>query len=633
MGTAADNALNNALMRLMAQDPLPPMPQEAMPRSMVLAPPGGVMDLPTIPDDPRIKAIQDAQAQAKQDFANIRNGAAGPAPAMSAVTGNRTLLANDERSSQLGQLKDTLTGMNPRHSAPEPIMPSRAAQTGAYGASAYQSDRNARLAILNEQERNRQPVPALPEHTINLDKLPEALRQVYAQRAANDAKREAMVVGSGLKPVARSKDEKAARASEYEAAGLAVPAVFAPIASPEKVRADKQRRAEEEAYRQGNWSMQEQARAMSRKLGINPLIATAMVSDRMQQGAPVTGDGEPRMPASWEPRLREGANDGLTGDIMQSALLGPQGASEVQKAKQYTEAQRYQSDQANVRQQGANDTNLRIAQLKIDADSARALGDHQRAIELEKLRFQLAQDQSRFNQQLNPPVPQHLMMEAKGIEEDNANIANLPEPMRMQAQASIVARRKQLAEKIRQSQMPPSGATSQQAASQPSQSTEMPVATPVEFDPNNLPPWAYGLKPPNEYSGIMPEFTGIGRTPAPESVRQPYMPSGAPAENDYALQLGAQQLAPLEKAWQSFNYAFGPDSLYDPTERAKAFYDAIRRTPGLSGTPPNAIQAFMASKLKPIAVGLPGRGVDSFPMTPSYLDADPAKWNYITGRN
>jgi hypothetical protein len=253
---------------------------------------------------------------------------------MSAVTGNSQLLANDERSSQLGQLKDTLAGMNPGPRTPEPIMPSRAAQTGAYGASAYQSDRNARLAILNEQERNRQPIPALPEHTINLDNLPDALKQVYAQRAANDAKRAAMVNpmdGNTIRPVAKTAGDKAARASEYEAAGLAVPAVFAPMASPEKVRSDKQRRAEEEAYRQGNWSMQEQARAMSRKLGINPLIATAMVSDRMQQGAPVTGDGEPRIPASWEPRLREGANDGLTGDIMQSALLGPQGAAMVRR--------------------------------------------------------------------------------------------------------------------------------------------------------------------------------------------------------------------------------------------------------------------------------------------------------------
>ena len=357
MGTAADNALNNALMRLMAQDPLPPMPQEAMPRSMVLAPPGGVMDLPTIPDDPRIKAIQDAQAQAKQDFANIRSGNAGPAPTMSAVTGNRTLLANDERSSQLGQLKDTLAGMNPRPSAPEPVMPSRAAQTGAYGSSAYQSDRNARLAILNEQERNRQPIPALPEHTINLDNLPDALKQVYAQRAANDTKRAAMVNpldGNTIRPVAKTAGEKAARASEYEAAGLAVPAVFAPIASPEKVRADKQRRAEEEAYRQGNWSMQEQAKALSRKLGINPLLATAMVSDRMQQGAPVTGDGEPRMPASWEPRLREGANDGLSGDIMQAALLGPQGAAAVRVA--------------NAQQAGATD------RARIESDTRTGLG-------------------------------------------------------------------------------------------------------------------------------------------------------------------------------------------------------------------------------------------------------------------
>jgi len=331
MGIAADNALNNALMRLMEQDPLPPMPQEAMPRSMVLAPPGGVMDLPTIPDDPRIKAIQDAQAQAKQDFANIRNGAAGPAPAMSAVTGNRTLLANDERSSQLGQLKDTLAGMNPRPSAPEPIMPSRAAQTGAYGSSAYQSDRNARLAILNDQERNRQPIPALPEHTVNLDNLPDALKQVYAQRAANEEKRNALVASGALKPL-----------------------VAPEIASPEKVRADKQRRAEEEAYRQGNWSMQEQARAMSRKLGINPLIATAMVSDRMQQGAPVTSDGEPRMPASWEPRLREGANDGLSGDIMQAALLGPQGAAAVRVA--------------NAQQAGATD------RARIESDTRTGLG-------------------------------------------------------------------------------------------------------------------------------------------------------------------------------------------------------------------------------------------------------------------
>lgn len=278
------------------------------------------------------------------------------APSMQSVTSNPELLALQSRMDNLDAIREGLkrspitsasqaadigeqTGYQQGYStnvprAPEPIMPSRAAQTGAYGSSAYQSDRNARLAILNEQERNRQPVPALPEHTINLDNLPDALKQVYAQRAANDAKRAAMVNpmdGNTIRPVAKTAGEKAARASEYEAAGLAVPAVFAPIASPEKVRADKQRRAEEEAYRQGNWSMQEQARAMSRKLGINPLLATAMVSDRMQQGAPVTGNGEPRMPDSWEPRLREGANDGLTGDIMQSALLGPQGAAMVRR--------------------------------------------------------------------------------------------------------------------------------------------------------------------------------------------------------------------------------------------------------------------------------------------------------------
>ncbi len=57
------------------------------------------------------------------------------------------------------------------------------------GSDGYQRDRNTRLAILNEQERNRKPTTAGKDATINLDTLPEQLKQVYAQRAENAATR------------------------------------------------------------------------------------------------------------------------------------------------------------------------------------------------------------------------------------------------------------------------------------------------------------------------------------------------------------------------------------------------------------------------------------------------------------
>ncbi len=61
------------------------------------------------------------------------------------------------------------------------------------GSDGYQRDRNTRLAILNEQERNRKPTTAGKDATINLDTLPEQLKQVYAQRAENEKKRQALV--------------------------------------------------------------------------------------------------------------------------------------------------------------------------------------------------------------------------------------------------------------------------------------------------------------------------------------------------------------------------------------------------------------------------------------------------------
>lgn len=255
-----------------------------------------------------------------------------PASPVGTQPSNAALIGQQDKMDQIAALSSQLRGGRPMASAyeaanageltgqqqgystvgpraPEPVMPSRAAQTGAYGAGAYQSDRNARLAILNEQERNRVPTTALPEHTMNLDKLPAALQEVYAQRDANKAKRDELVMAGKLQPL-----------------------VAPTIASPEKVAEDKRRRAQDESYRQGNWSMQEQARALSRKLGINPLMATALVSGRMASGEALGANGEPRMPDSWEPRLREG-DKSMLDPLMQVAAYGPQGAAFIERQK------------------------------------------------------------------------------------------------------------------------------------------------------------------------------------------------------------------------------------------------------------------------------------------------------------
>lgn len=315
------------LLDLLRGIPMQPQTGQEQPAMEALA-------RPPLPETQVIAAPNERADAIRSAFEAMRNGQGGPVPSMSAVTSNPVLLAADDRISQLAQLKDTLASMNPQSRAPEPVMPSDAARRGAYGGPAANADRFTRMAILNEQERNRVPTTAGKDATINLDTLPDQLKQVYAQRAANDSKRDAMVLGSGLSPVARTEADKAAKRAEYESAGLAVPAVYAGIASPEKVRADKLRRTQEESYRQGNYSLQEQARGLSQKLGINPMIATAIVADRMQRGPAADQSGEPRTPDSWEPRLRGGDQlSSMLGPFLQSAAYGPQGAAIIERQR------------------------------------------------------------------------------------------------------------------------------------------------------------------------------------------------------------------------------------------------------------------------------------------------------------
>jgi len=371
---------------------------EASGRNSGIAYVGDQQTIPQLQETAVVAAPNQRADAIRSAFDDIRNGNGGPAPAMNAVTDNPLLLAQDEKMRQLGQLRETLAAMNPTERRPEPVRISESARTGAQGAGGYQADRNARLAILNEQERNRVPTTAGKDATINLDTLPEQLKAIYTQRAANDSKRDALVMDSGLPMVARTEADKAAKRAEYEAAGKVVPAVYRGLASPEKVAADKQRRAQDESYRQGNWSMQEQARGLSQKLGINPLLATAMVSGRMAQGPAVGSDNEPRMPDSWEPRLRNDPNSqGMQSSIMDAAMFGPQGAAMLN-------AERVRSQGMNERARLAADTttaNLQTTgQQTMEQLAARA------AATMEQLKAQganaqqLAVVQNQFNQQM-----------------------------------------------------------------------------------------------------------------------------------------------------------------------------------------------------------------------------------------
>ncbi len=142
--------------------------------------------------------------------------------------------------------------------------------------------------------------------------------------------------------------------------------------------------------------MLEQVRGLSQKLGINPLIATALVTDRMQTGPATDSSGEPRMPDSWEPRLRGGGAEGMTQNILDAALLGQRGAA----ALRATEAQ---NQGLNQRAQLEADTRktLMEAQNKAAMDQIAARA----AATLEQLKAQgasaqqLATVENKFRQQ------------------------------------------------------------------------------------------------------------------------------------------------------------------------------------------------------------------------------------------
>lgn len=301
---------------------------------------GTYSELPTAPamskaDFERI--VNETRLRRIKDFTDsVRAGMDGKSANQSAFERVRPLSAYDVPASPLTPQVTAAPGYQTGFdNAPEPVVPSESARTGMRGSDGYQRDRNTRLAILNEQERNRKPTTAGKDATINLDTLPEQLKQVYAQRAENEKKRQALVNpldGNTILPVAKTADEKKARAAQYEADGLAVPAVFQGMASPEKVRADKMRRAQEESYRQGNWSLMEQVRGLQQKLGVNPAVATAIVADRMQSGPAMDQSNEPRTPDSWEPRLRGDLSQMLE-PFLQSAAYGPQGAAFIERQR------------------------------------------------------------------------------------------------------------------------------------------------------------------------------------------------------------------------------------------------------------------------------------------------------------
>ncbi len=191
-------------------------------------------------------------------------------------------------------------------------------------------DRFERMAILNEQERNRKPTTAGKDATINLDTLPEQLKEVYAQRAELAKQRAALSeqFPGRIPGVVTSEADKAVKAKEYADKGLAIPAVYQPMATPERVAADKQQRAKDESRRQGNWSLIEQVRGLTNKLGVNPAVATAIVADRMQSA----GGGSQQPSGSWNPQL-SGNLSQMLGPFLQSAAYGPQGAAFIERQK------------------------------------------------------------------------------------------------------------------------------------------------------------------------------------------------------------------------------------------------------------------------------------------------------------
>lgn len=272
------------------------------------------------------------------EFDNIRSGTAGPAPAMSAVTSNPRLLAEDARADRvrgiLQKLRSTGTG-SPAQAANyqeqmlaeagstsplgystnirppvDPPAPSESGRTGKRGSAGYQADRNMRLAILNEQERNRQPSPA--EFTLNENNLPAELAKVYADRKSLQDKRVALAEQFPLNIPAPAYDDqaKAAMAKQYTDRGFAVPGVYSPIASPEKVAADKAARAADEKRRFDNWSMREQAAGLTNRLGLPPIVSTMMAAENV--GRDYGGNVSP---------------------FINAAAYGPQGAAVVERQR------------------------------------------------------------------------------------------------------------------------------------------------------------------------------------------------------------------------------------------------------------------------------------------------------------